>query len=590
MVKSLHLKLVLILVLLILLVMAAVGIFLINSVTSSNIDEFKSQMTTVFTTDFIVTLQNANSGGDMAAQNVRDVLSAYSSALGIDAYRDFYILDGETGDFLAGSNEALGSGLERTPNIISAMEGRVGDSINVVDRCFDVAIPISGDRALIVYVKDSKQELNELTWILLAITVQAMMFGLVVAILLSIILSKTITTPIEDLTRGAQAIAAGDFDYELKEHSNDEIGTLTRTFNEMAGILKGTLEEIEGERDKLNTLFLHMADGVIAFMRDGKLLQINPAAQEMLNIEDAKGLGFSDIFDGIKLPDEEVDKNKGFIEVDYEQNGRNLKIFFAPFGISDSERGVMAVIRDITEETKLDELRREFVANVSHELRTPLTNIKSYVETIIDDGRDLPDETREQFLEIILNESNRMTRIVKDLLTLSKIDYGKAELSLSEVSVKSLLTGAYNAILIDARNHGHTLRLEVEEDLPMVKVDRTRMEQVVVNILGNAVKYTPNGGNIVLSARRYDDKKIEICVEDNGIGIPESDMPRIFERFYRVDKARSREFGGTGLGLAIAREIVQQHNGEIEIESVFGSGTKVMIILPIDSSEKDGSV
>ena len=240
----------------------------------------------------------------------------------------------------------------------------------------------------------------------------------------------------------------------------------------------------------------------------------------------------------------------------------------------------------MTEQRKSEQSRREFVANVSHELRTPLTNIKSYAETIVSAGDELPRELHDNFMGVIINEADRMTRIVQDLLTLSKIDYGKMEMNISRFSFAKAISNVYEAAKLNAeQNHHHKISFHCEDDIPDVMGDRERIEQVVMNIVSNAIKYTPDGGKIEIYAGSSG-KSVFVRVTDNGIGIPKKDLPRLFERFYRVDKARSRESGGTGLGLSIAREILSQHKGEIKIDSVYGEGTDVRITLPAAPPEK----
>ena len=222
------------------------------------------------------------------------------------------------------------------------------------------------------------------------------------------------------------------------------------------------------------------------------------------------------------------------------------------------------------------------MANVSHELRTPLTNIRSYTETLLDAAGDIPLDTEKQFLGVISSESERMARIVTDLLTLSKLDYGRMELRMQRFSLSALLHKVADAMKFTAEDSGHEMTVDAPDSLPEITGDRERIEQVVVNILSNAVKYTPSGGHIRLAACRGENSTVRITVQDDGIGIPAEDVPRLFERFYRVDKARSRAAGGTGLGLAIAKEIVEQHGGHIELESEYGKGTTVHITLPTD--------
>ena len=232
---------------------------------------------------------------------------------------------------------------------------------------------------------------------------------------------------------------------------------------------------------------------------------------------------------------------------------------------------------------RLDEgfsAQRQFTGNAAHELRTPLTNIKSYAETIVDTGDELPPELRSNFMNVIISEADRMTRIVQDLLTLSKIDYGKMEMNISRFPFLKAVQNVYDAAKLNAeQNHHHTMTLTCEGEIPDVNGDRERIEQVITNIVSNAVKYTPDGGKIDMLVGTSG-KNVFVRVTDNGIGIPEKDLPRLFDRFYRVDKARSRESGGTGLGLSIAQEILNQHKGRIEISSEYGKGTSVLITMP----------
>ena len=579
--RSLHMKLVLILVLMIISVMAVVGTFLINSVNTFYLDNFYEQMQSVFTGDTILSMEEA------AAENGTDglltILDAHRSRLGIDDYRNYYILDSQ-GRFLDGSNPNIT--VTRTSNIIAAMAGGVGTRSSVSDSIMDVAVPVdmdeNGSVDYIVYIADDKQEISDLSWRFFQIVMQAMMFGLLAAILLSFLLSKTITTPIERITEGAKSIAEGNFDQDLGVQSSDEIGELTRSFNYMARRLKSTVGEVQGERDKLNTLFLHMSDGVAAFTTDGRLIHMNPAAESLLGVRMEDDLGFDEMFADLDMPNSDETAMRTFLTSEITRFGRVLSVTLAPYGALDGEGGVIAVIHDITEQRRLDDARREFVANVSHELRTPLTNIRSYTETLLDAAGDIPLDTEKQFLGVISSESERMARIVTDLLTLSKLDYGRMELRMTRFSLADMLHNVANAMKLTAEDSGHALAVDTPDDLPKIVGDRERIEQVVVNILSNAVKYTPSGGHIRLSARELSGNRVRITVEDDGVGIPAADVPRLFERFYRVDKARSRAAGGTGLGLAIAKEIVEQHEGKIALASEYGKGTTVTITLPTD--------
>ena len=579
--RSLHMKLVLILVLMIISVMAVVGTFLINSVSTFYLDSFYEQMQSVFTTDTIISMEEA--AAENGADGLITIVDAHRSRLGIDDYRNYYILDGQ-GRFLDGSNPNIT--LTRTSNIISAMAGEAGMRSSVSDSMMDVAVPVDMDGNdvvdYIVYIADDKQEISDLSWRFFQIVMQAMMFGLLAAILLSFLLSKTITTPIERITEGAKSIAEGNFDQDLGVQSSDEIGELTRSFNYMARRLKSTVGEVQGERDKLNTLFLHMTDGVAAFTTEGKLIHMNPATENLLGVRMEDGLSFDEMFADLDMPNSDETAMRTFLTSEITRFGRVLSVTLAPYGALDGEGGVIAVIHDITEQRRLDDARREFVANVSHELRTPLTNIRSYTETLLDAAGDIPLDTEKQFLGVISSESERMARIVTDLLTLSKLDYGRMELRMTRFSLADMLRNVANAMKLTAQDSGHELQVDTPDDLPAIVGDRERIEQVVVNILSNAVKYTPAGGHIRLAACTVPNNRVRITVEDDGVGIPASDVPRLFERFYRVDKARSRAAGGTGLGLAIAKEIVEQHEGKIALASEYGKGTTVTITLPTD--------
>ncbi|MBQ2819935.1 MAG: HAMP domain-containing protein [Clostridia bacterium] len=585
--RSLHMKLVLVLVILVISTMAVVGTFLINSISTQDTEDFISQMNDVFTPEFILTLERSLEGG--AVTDVSQVIEAYSAQLGIDKNRMFFVLDGKSGAYLAGSDDSRGKSLRLSSNMLAALDGEVGQTIDRLSETFDIAVPLRNNNDEIVYivgVSDNKAELEELNWNLLTILIRAIFFALVVAVLLSFLLSKTITTPVERLRDQATRIAAGDFGERAEVASTDEIGALTETFNEMAEALETTLREVDEERNKLDTLFKHMADGVVAFSSDGKLLHKNPAAEEMLGRELTGELSYADIFPNTSFRHEDLSEDGKFMELDYIAGSRILKMYLAPIMVGEGTQGVMAVLHDITAQQKLDQSRREFVANVSHELRTPLTNIKGYTETLIDGGDALDAETRKTFLDVVYNESDRMSRIVKDLLTLSRLDSSHMEMNMERMDIVGCARAAMQSMRLEAENQQITLSSDLPERLPEILGDKTRLEQVILNLVSNAVKYNRAGGSVTVSGGIID-KKVFIRVEDTGLGIPEEDIGRLFERFYRVDKARSRQRGGTGLGLAISKEIAEHHGGTITAESVYGTGSTFTLLLPIAEEEND---
>ena len=579
--RSLHMKLVMILILLITSLMAVVGAFLLTSVTNFYIDEFYTQMDEAFSdASFYAALQTEAAQED-GAQRLQALVELYAGSLGIDSRsRNYYILDADSGAFLAGSDEETGASLEQTANILAARNGSVGAESDLTAHYMDVAMPVSGgENRFIVYIRDNRAAVTELNNELLLIIIQALLVGLLVSVLLSFLLAKTMIDPIEKLTEGAERIAGGNFDEVLEVDSTDEIGVLTTTFNDMASVLHDTLDAVENERSKLDALFLHMTDGVVAYDRGGKLMHCNPAAVALLD-RAPEDCVYAELFEPICPFTRVMSMKRGdYVESELTVGERSVELYFAAFA-DEEAGGVLIVLHDVTERRRTEERRKEFVANVSHELRTPLTNIRSYAETIRDAGDDIPADTRNSFLDIVINEADRMTHIVQDLLTLSRLDSGRTEMVMARFAFGDAIDAVLRSIALDARRHGHELTGDYSEHLPLIMGDRGRIEQVMLNILSNAVKYTPDGGHIRVTAGDAGEK-VWMEVADDGIGIPKKDRARIFERFYRVDKARSRESGGTGLGLSIATEIVQRHNGSLTIVDREGPGTTVRLELPV---------
>lgn len=577
--RSLRTKMVMILVLLILALMTVVGSFLINGVGNYYIDDFYEQMSRTFSQDFIIQLQElAEKDGGVA--EMKQLLMSQAD-LGIDlSRRNVFILDQATGAVLDSSNQA--DTVSVTANITLAMNGQVGERGSIASEIMDLAVPIeNGEHRYIVYILDNKLTVDALTGEVFSIILQSLVMGLIICVILAFLLSQILITPIRALTAGTRQVAAGDFSQKLEVTSRDEIGTLTRNFNHMAQVLQNTISEVENERNKLSTLFLHMTDGVVAFDHAGKVIHCNPAAVRMLSRALDPAATFDEVF-GQEASFEKLLslKRSEYLECQKRVGERELELFLAPVSAAEpASGGAMVVIHDVTEQRKSEQTRREFIANVSHELRTPLTNVKSYAETIISAGDELPGELRNNFMGVIVSEADRMTRIVKDLLTLSKFDYGKMEMNITRFAFAEAVNNVYKAVALDAQNHGHEFTLDCPEDLPEVNGDRERIEQVVMNVVSNAIKYTADGGRITITAGTSG-KSVFVKVSDNGVGIPEKDLPNLFERFYRVDKARSRATGGTGLGLSIAKEILAQHKGDIRIESVYGEGTDVTVTLP----------
>lgn len=582
--KSIQWKIVAMFVAVMIAVITVIGSFLMVNIVDLYNQEFSVMMRQVFTEEFVSQLEQASEGEDGLGE-LSNMVRSYIGQLGIDTYRFYCILDAGTGDVLKTSDPVRSDGLEKTDNIITAMTGEAGDAVYSEKNYMDYAVSLknAGEPKYIVYIKDTKEEIQGMTQRVFWIIIQALVLSVLIAVILGYLLSRTITIPIINVTKRAEKLASGEFENIAVSHSNDEIGRLSNTFRFMSSTLHDTIEEVKSEKTKVETILQNMTDGILAFDLDGSLIHMNPEAKRILDIQETDNILFDEFFGKINaditMGDLVYIKQTTPLEREVCINGSQyVKLNFAPTEIDGKVNGIVVVIHDITIQQNLEFSRREFVANVSHELRTPLTTIKSYAETLLDSA-DTPTESK--FLSVIEAEADRMTRIVKDLLTLSHLDNTDKSVNCADlVDVRPFLESVLAKIKINADNKRQTITYTPINDVPPLKTNKDRLEQVIVNIISNAIKYTPEEGHIeIFSSRVYND--LLITVIDNGIGIPEENLPRIFERFYRVDKARSRETGGTGLGLAIAKQIVESFGGKINITSKAGKGTEVNISLPI---------
>ncbi|MCH5585080.1 cell wall metabolism sensor histidine kinase WalK [Shimazuella sp. AN120528] len=414
---------------------------------------------------------------------------------------------------------------------------------------------------------------------------------LVATAILIILLSRTITTPLKEITQQATAMAAGDFNQQVAVKSDDEIGRLARAFNYLAAHLRRALSQNEEEREKLETVLANMSDGVLATDHKGNIIVKNSWVEKMIGSEIKLGDRLKDVLpmeDNIVFPLDHVHEEYIELHPNDPNSFMMIKATFTPIKRGEKELvGLIAVLSDVTEEEKLDRQRKDFVANVSHELRTPLTTIKSYLEALKDGAIHQPD-IASHFLNVADTEAERMARLISDLLQLSRLDARESYFDKQPITIEHLLQPVYERFSMTCKQKDIALRLHIDDGLPMVVVDRDKMDQVLDNIVSNAVKYTPASGSITIKAIQSDSNMVQISIADTGLGIPKQDISRLFERFYRVDKARSRTLGGTGLGLSIAQEIVHSHNGEIWIESEYEQGTTVFFTLPT-RSEANGT-
>ena len=404
----------------------------------------------------------------------------------------------------------------------------------------------------------------------------------IIILIMGIFISKSITKPITKLIKSVEKITAGeDVKLESENGTDTQIGELVNAFTLMTNELKQNINEIERQKKQIETILLHMTDGVIAFNMEGKIIDINTAAMNLLKLEQ-KDNSFEKIFNKLKL-------NINLEKIIYLENWTSsehrltiedkcVNLFFVPFQDENNRQaGLIVVIQDITEHVKLDNMRKEFVADVSHELKTPITSIMGYADTLLEGEYDK--DTQQKFLGVISSEARRMARLVTDLLTLSKYDSKKVKLEETEFDLGELTKKCQERLKFEIEKKHQNVECFVTANVPPVSADKYGIERVVLNILSNAIKYTPENGKIkIYVGFVYNDAYIKII--DNGIGISEQDLTRIFDRFYRADKARTREMGGTGLGLSIAKEILDQNKGSIDIRSELGKGTEVIIRIP----------
>ncbi|MCJ7807020.1 MAG: cell wall metabolism sensor histidine kinase WalK [Clostridia bacterium] len=477
--------------------------------------------------------------------------------------------------------------------ITRALSGNLSDNIRFdpvnQERRYYLAFPIQNDQSTIgvIYLSGSLRSvddtLNEVKTILLT----GVGLALAVSILLGIILTKTITLPIKEVTDQAYFMARGDFSRKINVQTADEIGRLGETFNYLAEQLSHTINEISSEKSKGEAIINNMSDGIVALDGKGRLIQVNPAARLLINnlglkipILNRSGFNLLRNLIGSDLMRQFIRLQKPLTaETSSSAPECTMQIKIAPFKVDKGKLdGTLIVLHDITRERELTRRQEEFVADVSHELRTPLATVKSYVETLLDGAAEEP-AVRNRFLNVLARETDRMVNMVKDLLVLSQMDSSKVYWQKTEVDLKDLTMEAVEQLKQKLSIKLPRIEVLISPDYSSVCVDRDKVMRVFSNLLSNAVKYTAPDGTITINTTD-EDSSIKVSIEDTGSGIPEEELPRVFERFYRVEKTRSRDFGGTGLGLSIARKVVEGHGGIIWLESNPGLGTKVCFTLP----------
>lgn len=403
------------------------------------------------------------------------------------------------------------------------------------------------------------------------------------AVGLAWVLYRQLIRPLNEIIGVSRDIARGNLDRHLDINTTDEIGDLARSINHMADRLRLTINEITEERNRAQAILNSMADGVIAVDREERVIMVNPAAEKMFGLEQAECTGKS-LLDAIG----NFDLDHALKKVQYcnkphtreieliSPEPRTFNLRITPLHTSN-QAGAVILLRDVTERKRLEQMRSEFVANVSHELRTPLTSIRGFVETLLDSGTDDPEMTK-HFLNIINTETRRLSKLVDELMYLSRIEEQKVVHKWRQVEIRQLFDRVLAICGDQAEEKQIKIKANLPSRLPPLYGDPDMLAQVMINLMDNAIKYTPAGGSVTVGACLEGDE-IRIDVADTGVGIPADSLPRIFERFYRVDKARSRELGGMGLGLAIVKHIIIGHGGSVEVKSNAGKGTVFSLFL-----------
>lgn len=523
-----------------------------------------------------------NETGPDNIENIRALVAAHSDELGLYTSSEFCILDGNGAVVYSSRGSSAVEASDVTSESLSGIESI---SCGITNEFCDYALPLMSGSSVryIIYIKDSLSVQHAVTdrlWSELLFT--ALISG-ALAFILSLLVSRLITLPIKTLSSQAKKIADGDRAILSGSERGDEIGELAQSLNMLASSMRERADRRLTEQTKIETILQNMTDGIMVFDAKGKLTLINREAQKMLNRKYIDDITFNRFFKEINaditLESLQYTPSDMSEEREIKVNDLVLQFSFAPFS-NDADGGVIVIVRDVTKHDRLERARRDFVADVSHELRTPLTVIKSYAD-ILADTPDAEPEVRTRFLATISSETDRMTKIISDLLTLSKLDENANYTTPTEdIDIRGMLEGLVERLSLTARKKNQTLTYTPINDVPYIKGDRDGLERVFTNIISNALKYTPSGGEInIFSSKMYND--ILVKVSDNGIGIPKDQLPNIFDRFYRVDKARSRDKGGTGLGLAIAKQTLESSfHGKIAITSELNKGTDVVVTIP----------
>lgn len=597
--RSIHVKFVLIYVLLILIAMQIIGLYFVKELESKLKDNFMTSVADRMSlVEFSVreemlkerteddptledSLRNVLSSFDSQDINEIRVINAHSRILATN------ILDNKS---MIGQR-SLDDIVKRSITSGTISENNIYLDKNTGERIMLRVMPIKNDEEVIgaIYLEANIEkvfkQMDEINQILAGGTA----VSVTITVILGIFIAQTMTRPISDMRRQAQEMAKGNFSRKVRVYGDDEIGQLAVAFNHLTNRLQESQESTEGERRKLTSVLENMTDGVISTDRKGRVVLINEPALQMLGVHDESHVLNRPIASVLGLEEEysfeDLSQQKESLALDFSTREKPY-ILRASFSITQREtgfvNGLIVVLHDNTEQEKIDMERREFVSNVSHELRTPLTTMRSYLEALTD-GAWKNEEIAPSFLHVTQTETERMIRLVEDLLKLSRMDSQDYDLNKEWVEFNQFFNFIIDRFELSKSQNVNFRRLLPQTDL-FVEIDTDKMTQVIDNIISNALKYSPDGGDIYFEISVLE-TYFKVMISDEGMGIPPKNVKRIFDRFYRADRARSRAMGGTGLGLAISREMIVAHGGKIWAESEEGKGTTIFFTLPFETQE-----
>ena len=601
--QSIHFKIPIQIIIILLIAFQFVGVFFISQYEKRTTKNFTDQINTQV--EFLVNNVTAPLEEKLSEEQLRDRLKSTLDTFSNSNLSTIQVIN--TKDGIVASNIAS----EQTDIINKTNDNNVKEALvsqrtaafEQMDtssnrRTYTLIKPVIGQTGTVigaVKVTANMSRVTEQTNSVMNVFLQSAIIAIVGSFILALVLSQGLTLPIENMRQQALRISEGIYNYPAKIYGNDELGELARTLNELSIKVKDSQELIESERQRLDGVLRYMTDGVIATDRRGHVLLVNERALQLLGIPQTSAIGML-IIQLLRL-------NNQYTLTDLLGDDREILIDWVDHDVRSILKGEFSVIRretgfvtgivcvltDVTEQEKTEQERRDFVSNVSHELRTPLTSIKSYTEALRE-GAWQDEVIAPQFLDVIQLETDRMMRMIGNLLDLSKIHEGQYVLNLEYIDFKRMVNHILDRFEFMLENEATTKKYRIVRNFTSreiyLEIDQDRVTQVIDNIINNAIKYSPDGGVITVTMEDSH-SHVQLLVADQGLGIPQKDIPHLFERFYRVDKARSREQGGTGLGLAISKEIIELHQGKIWATSIEGKGSTFAFELPYLSMDFD---